>query len=63
MNLKTNDSKTKLSIESNNPLTVYGDIDLVLKMRSNPITKKFFEENIPQDVHKYITKTYKEHLV
>lgn len=63
MNLKTNDSKTRLSIESANPLTVYGDIDLVLKMRSNPITKRFFEENIPHDIHKYITKTYKENLV
>jgi len=63
MNLKANDLKTKLSIESTNPLTVYGDIDLVLKMRSNPITRRFFEENIPQEVHKYITKTYKENLV
>ena len=63
MNLKTNDAKTRLSIESRNPLTVYGDIDLVMKMKSNPITKRFFEENIPADVQKYISKTYKENLV
>jgi len=63
MNLNMKSTQRQLFIESKNPLNVYGDIDILIKMGMNRVPKGFFESNIPPEVQKYLNKNYLESLL
>jgi len=63
MNLNMKSTQTQLYIESKNPFNVYGDIDILIKMGLNKVSKEFFDTNIPADTQKYLSKNYMENLL
>lgn len=62
MNLNMSANNKVLGIESKNPFNIYGDIDVLLKMKMHYVTKKFFEENISPELLKYIPSSYIDSL-
>lgn len=52
----------QLLIESKNSLNILGDIDVLLKMKLHRVSKKFFEENISQDMRRYIPSSFQDDL-
>ncbi len=62
MNLNMDNSQKNLLIESQNPLNIYGDIDVLLKMKLHYVPKQLFYDNIPKELEKYVPKTYLEAL-
>ena len=58
MNLNMNSNQKKLSIESTSPFHIYGDIDILLKMKLHYVSQNFYRENIPKEVDKFISKSY-----
>ena len=62
MSLNMDTSKKMLKIESKSPMQLYGDIDVLLKMGLHRISKESFEESIPVEVRKYISKEFTEGL-
>jgi hypothetical protein len=55
-------SHKNLLIESKNALNIYGDIDVLLKMKLHYVPRELFTQNIPKELEKYIPKTYLEAL-
>jgi hypothetical protein len=55
-------SMKNLAIESNSPFSIFGDIDVLLKMKLHYVPKKVFEENISSDLQKYIPQSYIDSL-
>ena len=48
---------------SPNPLTVFGDVDVLLKMKLPYISKDFFDQNLPKELQKYVPRLYREEII
>jgi hypothetical protein len=55
-------SNKQLLIESKNNLNIFGDIDVLLKMKLHRVSKKFFEENISPEMRRYIPPSFQDDL-
>jgi len=62
MNLNMDTSQKKLSIESKKEFNIFGDIDVLLKMKLHQVSKQFFEKEIPKDLRKYISQSFMDSL-
>lgn len=51
-----NNGQRQLSIESKNSFDLFGDIDILLKMRLHHVSEEFFNQNIPAEVQKYVIR-------
>jgi len=53
-------NKRDLSILSRQPLTIFGDIDVLLKMKLHYVSKEFFEQILPKELQKFLPNSYLE---
>ena len=60
MNLHVNKSKTNAMVESKCPLDIYGDTDVLLKLKFHYVNKDLFEKTIDPELHKYVPQAYLE---
>jgi len=60
MTLNMSPTKRQLTILSRNPLSIFGDIDVLLKMKLHYVSKEFFEQNMPKELQKYLPSSYFE---
>ena len=60
MTLNMSSNKQQLSILSRNPLIIFGDIDVLLKMKLHYVSKTFFDQNLPKELQKYLPISYIE---
>jgi len=58
MNLNMDSKQKKLAIESSSPFHIYGDIDILLKMKLHYVPLSFFREIIPKEIDKFLSKSY-----
>lgn len=56
MNLNMNSNQRHLSVQSKNNFDLFGDIDILLKMKLHHVSEEFFNENIPAEVQKYVIR-------
>ena len=63
MTLNMSPNKQQLSILSRNPLTIFGDIDVLLKMKLHYVSKDFFDQNLPKELKKYLPALYLEETI
>lgn len=62
MTLDMDNGKKNLGVESTHPISIFGDIDVLLKMRLHYVSKSLFDQNVPRELHKYIPRSYLESL-
>ena len=62
MNLNMDPQEKNLLIESKNSLNIYGDIDVLLKMKLHYVPRELFDQNISKELTKYIPRSYLEAL-
>jgi len=62
MNLNMDNTERNLFIESKNPLTIYGDIDILLKMKLHYVSREMFEQNIPKELQRHVPMSYIQNL-
>lgn len=63
MNLHINKSKKNAMVESKCPLDIFGDTDVLLKLKFHYVSKDLFDKVIDKDLHKYVPQAYLEKLV
>jgi len=62
MNLFMDRSKRRASIQSKSQLDIFGDTDVLFKMKLHHVSKDLFHEVLPQDMQKYVPSAYLERL-
>jgi preprotein translocase subunit SecD len=62
MNLFMNNSKKIASIQSKSQLNIFGDTDVLFKLKLHYVSKELFNKVLPQEVHKFIPAAYLDEL-
>jgi len=62
MNLNMDTSQKQLSIESKKPFNIFGDIDVLLKMRLHYVSRDIFEKEVPKELQKYVSQSFTDAL-
>lgn len=62
MNLNMDTSQKQLSIESKKPFNIFGDIDVLLKMKLHYVPRDIFEKEIPKELQKYVAQSFTDAL-
>jgi len=62
MNLNMDVTQKQLSIESKFALNIFGDIDILLKMRLHNVSRNFFDQAIPEGLEKFLPKAFLDSL-
>jgi len=62
MNLNMDSSQKQLSIESKKPFDIFGDIDVLLKMKLHYVPKQVFDKEIPKELQKYVSQSFLDAL-
>lgn len=62
MNLNMDNLQRQLSIESKKEFNIYGDIDVLLKMRLHYVPRDTFEKEIPKELRKYVSPSFVDAL-
>jgi len=62
MNLNMDNLQRQLSIESKKEFNIYGDIDVLLKMRLHYVPREAFEKEIPKELRKYVSPSFVDAL-
>jgi membrane-associated HD superfamily phosphohydrolase len=62
MNLNMDTSQKQLSIESKKPFNIFGDIDVLLKMRLHYVSRETFEKEIPKNLQKFVSQSFLDAL-
>jgi len=62
MNLNMDTSQKQLSIESRKPFDIFGDIDVLLKMRLHYVPREIFNKEIPKDLQKFVSPAFINNL-
>lgn len=62
MNLNMDNLQRHLSIESKKEFNIYGDIDVLLKMRLHYVPRETFEKEIPKELRKYVSPSFVDAL-
>lgn len=57
MNVGMNNGQKKLVIGSTSPFHIFGDIDVLLKLKLHHVPYEFFRDNIPKEIERYLPKT------
>jgi hypothetical protein len=55
-------TEKNLLIESKNALNIYGDIDVLLKMKLHYVPKDLFDATVSKELQKYIPRSFLEAL-
>jgi len=58
MNLNMDTSQKQLSIDSKKAFNIFGDIDVLLKMRLHYVSKDIFNKEIPKELRKYVSQSF-----
>jgi len=62
MNLNLDTTQRQLSIESKKAFNIFGDIDVLLKMRLHYVSKDTFNKEIPKDLRKFVSSSFVDAL-
>ncbi len=62
MRVLTNERKSKAVVESKKRMEVYGDTDLLFMMGFHHVSKEFFHQEVPGEMHKYFSSEYLNRL-
>jgi hypothetical protein len=62
MNLNMDNLQRHLSIESKKEFNIYGDIDVLLKMKLHYVPRETFEKEIPKELRKYVSPSFTDAL-
>lgn len=57
MNLNMAGRQRKLEIESSSPFNIFGDIDVLLKMKLHHVPYNFVKECIPRGIENYLSQS------
>jgi len=58
MNLNMDNLQRHLSIESKKEFNIFGDIDVLLKMKLHYVPRETFEKEIPKELRKYVSPSF-----
>jgi len=58
MNLNMDTTQRQLSIDSKKSFNIFGDIDVLLKMRLHYVSKEIFNKEIPKELRKYVSQSF-----
>jgi len=62
MNLNMDTTQKQLSIESKKAFNLFGDIDVLLKMRLHYVPREIFDREVPRELQKYVSHTFTDAL-
>jgi len=62
MNLNLDTTQRQLSIESKKAFNIFGDIDVLLKMRLHYVSKDTFNKEIPKELRKFVSSSFVDAL-
>lgn len=62
MNLNMDASQKQFSIEAKKEFNIYGDIDVLLKMKLHLVPKQVFDKETPKELQKYVSQSFIDSL-
>jgi len=62
MNLFMNNSRKMASIQSKSQLNIFGDTDVLFKLKLHYVSKELFNNVLPEEIHKFIPAAYMDGL-
>jgi len=62
MNLNMDASQKQFNIEAKKEFNIYGDIDVLLKMKLHNVPKQVFDKEIPKELQKYVSHSFVDAL-
>lgn len=62
MNLNMDASQKQFNIEAKKEFHIFGDIDVLLKMKLHQVPKQMFDKEIPKELQKYVSQSFVDAL-
>jgi len=62
MNLNMDASQKQFSIEAKKEFNIFGDIDVLLKMKLHQVPKQVFDKEVPKELQKYVLQSFVDAL-